>query len=381
MKTIIKKIFVCCSALLMLISQSLACTALTLVKNGQTVSGRTMEWGFNWSWQLIYIPKGTKHYLSAPSNLNLAKISYASKYSIIATGLVNANQEFLVDGQNDQGLSISANYMPGFAEYQKVTNTDKKYASINQISTLILSEYANVEQVKQALQQYKVWSDKSTMINGVAPQLHFLITDRNGKGLVVEYIKGEVKLYDVDSNVKVMTNAPTYDWHLINLRNYLNLSNQTTTRVKISDAIDPSQNKDIQDINSLGQGNGFLGLPGDYSPPSRFIKTAILGYYANNKGDNNENLVTKVTHILNNVDITKGTVTEKLGNQTMFDHTAFTVIKDLNNNKLYIKSYNSPNNAVEIDLNTLDQNNSKQFAIDIDKLPYPNNNISANLIT
>ena len=54
-----------------------------------------------------------------------------------------------------------------------------------------------------------------------------------------------------------MTNAPTYDWHLINLRNYLNLSNQTTTRVKISDAIDPSQNKDIQDINSLGQGNDF----------------------------------------------------------------------------------------------------------------------------
>ncbi|MDE4957679.1 linear amide C-N hydrolase, partial [Francisella tularensis subsp. holarctica] len=76
-----------------------------------------------------------------------AKISYASKYSIIATGLVNANQEFLVDGQNDQGLSIIANYMPGFAEYQKVTNKDKKYASINQISTLILSEYANVEQV------------------------------------------------------------------------------------------------------------------------------------------------------------------------------------------------------------------------------------------
>ncbi|MDE5005209.1 linear amide C-N hydrolase, partial [Francisella tularensis subsp. holarctica] len=76
-----------------------------------------------------------------------------------------------------------ANYMPAFAEYQKVTNPDKKYASRNQISTLILSEYANVEQVKPALQQYKVWSDKSTMINGVAPQVHFLITDRNGKGL------------------------------------------------------------------------------------------------------------------------------------------------------------------------------------------------------
>lgn len=107
------------------------------------------------------------------------------------------------------------------------------------------------------------------------------------------------------------------------MRNYLNLSNQTTTRVKISDSIDSSQGKDIQDINSLSRGNGFLGLSRDYSPPSRFIKTVIIGYYANNKGDNNENLITKVTHIINNVDIAKGTVTKKLGNQTMFDHTAF----------------------------------------------------------
>lgn len=89
-------------------------------------------------------------------------------------------------------------------------------------------------------------------------------------------------------------------------------------------------------------------------PPSRFIKTVIIGYYANNKGDNNENLITKVTHIINNVDIAKGTVTKKLGNQTMLIILHLKVIKDLNNNKLYIKSYNSPNNAVEIDLNTLD---------------------------
>ncbi|MFV9958206.1 MAG: linear amide C-N hydrolase [Francisella endosymbiont of Hyalomma scupense] len=59
-------------------------------------------------------------------------------------------------------------------------------------------------------------------------------------------------------------------------------------------------------MNSLSRGNGFLGLPGAYSLPSRFIKTVIIEYYANNKGDNNENLITKVTHIINNVDIAKG---------------------------------------------------------------------------
>ena len=110
------------------------------------------------------------------------------------------------------------------------------------------------------------------------------------------------------------------------------------------------------------------------------IKIYQIGYYANNKGDNNENLVTK-THILNNVDIAKGTVTEKksLEIRQYLTILHLTVTKDLNN-KLFISKYNSPNNAVEIDLNTLDQNNSKQFAINIDKLPYPNNNVSTNLI-
>lgn len=84
--------------------------------------------------------------------------------------------------------------MPGFTEYQKVTNTDKKYASITQISILLLSEYANVEPVKQALKQYKVWSDKSTIINGVAPQLHFLITNKHSKWLFSKIHKSKSKI-------------------------------------------------------------------------------------------------------------------------------------------------------------------------------------------
>ena len=89
------------------------------------------------------MPKGTKHYLNASSNLNLAKISYSSKYSIITTGLINANQEFLVDGQNDQGLSISANYLPSFTQYQKVNSSNDKYASITEITILIPSKIRN----------------------------------------------------------------------------------------------------------------------------------------------------------------------------------------------------------------------------------------------
>ncbi|AIT09020.1 choloylglycine hydrolase [Candidatus Francisella endociliophora] len=382
MKSLSKKIITAGIILVTLASQSLACTAVTLVnKKGETVSGRTMEWALNWDWQLIYIPKNTSHFLTAPNNLNLPKQEYKSKYSILGTGLSKHGQTLIIDGQNSQGLSISANYLPGFTKYQNVNKNDIKYASIIESTTFILSQSANVKQAKNALKEYKIWSDKNIMIDGIAPEVHFLITDKSGAGLVVEYIKGKVKFYNVNSNVKVMTNAPTYDWQLLNLKNYMSLDNHTPTNLKISDVINTEKHeKTIQDISGF-LGGGLLGIPGDYSPPSRFVRTAAIAYYANNKApENDDNLISKVTHILHNVDIPKGVVADELQGKKMFDHTAYVVIKDLNDNKLYISTYNHPNNPVVVDLNTLDKDNTKGFDIVLEKLPFPNNDISNTLV-
>ncbi|MED7819236.1 MULTISPECIES: linear amide C-N hydrolase [unclassified Francisella] len=382
MKSLSKKLFTGILISLILLSQSLACTAITLVnKKGDVVSGRTMEWALNWNWQLIYIPKGTQHYLTAPSNIDLPKQEYKSKYSVLATGLSKDGQTLVIDGQNSQGLSLSANYLPGFTKYQTVNKNDPKYASIIESTTLILSQYSNVNEVRQALEKYKIWSDKSIMIDGISPEVHFLITDKNGAGLVVEYIDGKAKFYNVNSNVKVMTNAPTYDWQLLNLKNYLSLDNRTPTNLKISDAINTDKHqRTVQDISGF-LGGGLLGIPGDYSPPSRFVRVAAIGYYANNKApENDADLVSKVTHILHNVDIPKGVVADELQGKKMFDHTAYVVIKDLNDNKLYISTYNHPNNPVVVDLNTLDKDNSKGFDIILEKLPFPNNDITNKLV-
>ncbi|MED7788141.1 linear amide C-N hydrolase [Francisella sp. 19X1-34] len=382
MKSLSKKLFSCTLIFSMLFSQSIACTAITLVnKKGDVVSGRTMEWALNWNWQLLYMPKNTQHYLTAPSNLNLPKHQYKSKYSVLATGLSKNGQTLVIDGQNSQGLSLSANYLPGFTKYQTVSKNDTKYASIIESTTFILSQFANVNQAKQALENYKVWSDKSIMIDGISPEVHFLITDKTGAGLVVEYIDGKVKFYDVNSNVKVMTNAPTYDWQLLNLKNYLSLDNKTPTNLKIDDVVNTDKHKKtLQDLSGF-LGGGLLGIPGDYSPPSRFVRTAAIGYYSNNYAPKNDaDLVSKVTHILHNVDIAKGVVAENLNSKKMFDHTAYVVIKDLNNNKLYISTYYHPNNPVVVDLNTLDKDNSKGFDIILEKLPFPNNDITNTLV-
>lgn len=237
-----------------------------------------------------------------------------------------------------------------------------------------------MSQAKQALKNYKIWSDKSIMIDGISPEIHFLITDKNGAGLVVEYIDGKAKFYNVNSNVKVMTNAPTYDWQLLNLKNYLSLDNKTPTNLKIGDVVNTDKHKKtLQDLSGF-LGGGLLGIPGDYSPPSRFVRTAAIGYYSNNHAPKNDvNLVSKVTHVLHNVDIAKGVAAEHLKGKKMFDHTAYVVIKDLNNNKLYISTYYHPNDPVVVDLNTLDKDNSKGFDIVLEKLPFPNTDITNKL--
>ena len=361
-------------------SQGLACTTIALNDpDKHVVSGRTMEWGFDWDWKVLYIPKGSEHNLTAPKDLDLPSQSYTSKYSILGTGLSKDGQTLVIDGQNSEGLSLSANYLPGFTTYQDVTKDDKNYASIVESTMFVLSQSATVAEAKELLTKYKVWADKSTMVDGVMPEVHFMITDKSGKGIVVEYIKGNAEFHEVDTDVKVMTNSPTYGWHLTNLRNYLNLSNHTIQRMKIADDPEQTHSDSIQNINGLGQGNGFLGLPGDYSPPSRFVKMAVLGYYANQKGPKDESTVSRVKHILNNVDIAKGTVVEKFDGKTMFDHTAYTVIKDQTGNKLYVTSYDHPNTPAEIDLNKLDSEGKKKFDVNISDLPFPDSDITSKL--
>lgn len=86
-----------------------------------------------------------------------------------------------------------------------------------------------------------------------------------GNSLVIEHVEGELKVYD--NLIGVMTNSPTFDWHLTNLRNYVSLSPNNPRPVTVEGVKG----------TGFGQGGGMLGLPGDYSPPSRFVRTVAKG--------------------------------------------------------------------------------------------------------
>ena len=203
---------------------SAACTAINVTaKDGSVVAGRTMEWAFDMKWRLTLNPKGTAIPMSAPASLHLPATSLSSKYAFvgISPGILQGPPAYL-EGQNEAGLAISGNFLPGFTQYQTVTPQDKKYVSILNFGGFILGMFGLVKELRNELPKYKVWFDPSE-VKGLPtpPWLHLVLTDRSGDSIVVEFVKGEMKIHD--NIVGVLTNSPTYEWHTNNVRNYLHL--------------------------------------------------------------------------------------------------------------------------------------------------------------
>ena len=118
------------------------------------------------------------------------------------------------------------------------------------VGQYLLTNYATVDEVRDALMKIRVVAVVEPALGFAAP-VHFIVTEPGGKAIVIEYLQGQVKIFDAP--LGVITNAPTYDWHETNLRNYINLSPVALPGKKIEDL----------NFKPLGGGSGMIGLPGD----------------------------------------------------------------------------------------------------------------------
>lgn len=204
----------------------------------------------------------------------------------------------------------------------------------------------------------KVWADDSLPTGPTPATLHMVFVDRGGAGIVVEYVGGEVQVHD--NVAHALTNAPTYDWHLNNVRNYLNLSTVGTSAREIGDV----------NVTELGQGGGLLGLPGDYTSPSRFVRATLLRHAVSEPKTAAE-AAQAVAHILNNVDIPVG-VAQSRGSDGKHssDYTQWVVVKDLTNNRLMIAGYDHRLSYLTIDLDPIFAEDQPAAKL-VSELPYP----------
>jgi len=299
-----------------------ACTGITLrAKDGSVIYARTMEFGHDFNSEAIVIPRGFAFTGTAPTGQGM---SWSSKYALVgANGL---HMTIVLDGMNEQGLTCGLFYFPGYAGYQEVTAADApRTIAPWELATWILSQFSSVEEVREKLPEIRV-APVSLPAWGFVPPAHYVVHDASGNCLVIEYVGGKLNIYD--NPIGVITNAPTFDWHLTNLRNYVNLTAGNAP---------PRELNGIK-LEQFGQGSGMLGLPGDFTPPSRFVRAVALSHSAL-PGDTGPDAIEQAFHILDNFDIPLGTVRSPGDKQVEDEITEWTTASDTKARRFYFHTH------------------------------------------
>jgi choloylglycine hydrolase len=324
---------------LLLVQRADACTSFSVVtKDGAILIGRSLEFGLVLDSKIMIVPRGFKFTSPAPNGKE--GLSWQAKYGFVGMNTKGADQT--PDGLNEAGLSVGLLYLAGFAKYQEVGPQDTSRALANlAVGNWMLSNFATVEEVKEAIKNVVVF-DYLPPGYGSFP-LHFAIYDAKGGALVIEYVNGQRFVYD--NPVGVLTNSPPFDWQLTNLRNYINLTNLNVASLKLGNFV----------LEPLGQGTGLLGVPGDYTPPHRFVRAVALAY-ASVRPTTAAEGANLAFHILNNVDIPIGVVASKNPAPTStagpstpkgtidtsgleYDFTEWVTVRDLTNKLFYFHTY------------------------------------------
>jgi choloylglycine hydrolase len=250
----------------------------------------------------------------------------------------------VADGQNEKGLAIGMLYLPGYAQYQDpaAAPADKSLASW-EVPNYLLANCATVDEAIAALKNdVYVAQQEFVPFKEVLP-VHWWIGDASGKVMVVEYVNGKINVHDAP--LGTLTNSPPYDWQTINVGNYVDL-----TSVNV-----PQRQLGAFTSVNYGQGSGAIGLPGDFTPPSRFIRAALFSHWAT-PGANASETVNLGFHVLNTFDIFNGAIQSNTADQTAntkgfltssgqpklvnTDTTEWTVAHDRTNLKTYVRTYN-----------------------------------------
>src|SRR5271155_3305293 len=285
-------IFVC-SLLFAKVAQ--ACTGIRLIaEDGSVVCARTLEFGIDLDSSVIVVPRGYARTGTTPQGAN--GLRWSSEYASI--GANGVGMPVLFDGVNEKGLAAGMFYFPTTAGYMRYKTADAANTIAPwEVDSWILENFATVEEVKRNIGRITVAGVVFSKW-GFVPPIHYVVHDATGKSIVIEYVEGKLHVYD--NVIGVMTNSPAFDWHMLNLRNYLNFSMVNAPPVDVGGV----------KLTGFGQGTGMLGMPGDFTPPSRFVR-AVASSTSVLPSKTGDEAVLQAFHILNNFDIPKGSTREE----------------------------------------------------------------------
>lgn len=321
-------------------SSVFACTGISLfAKDGGYVQARTIEWGDSFlASEYVIIPRNLSQTSYTPTGVNGLK--FKSKYGVV--GLAVLQKEFIAEGLNEAGLSAGLFYFPHYGKYPEYDpKQNSRTVSDLQFVAWILSNFSTINEVKKAVEQVRIVSlDKANPSSTV----HWRIGEPSGRQVVLEFENGKPCFYE--NEVGVLTNSPGFNWQVTNLNNYVNLFPGNAPTQKIGNAT----------LFPFGAGSGFLGIPGDITPPSRFVRIAFYKATAPQQETSDETVL-QCFHILNNFDIPIGVEFAPGKVPDIPSASQWTSAIDLSQKKVYYKTmYNNTIRCInlnDIDFNTI----------------------------
>ena len=244
---------------------SLACTGISLkATNGGVVAARTVEWALGDASHdsLAIFPRNHGFAGQTPAGHNGK--AWTGKYGFVS--LMAYGQPYGPDGLNEAGLYVGMYYFPDFASFSTwdPEQADRSF-SVGDMMQWMLSSFSTVAEVRENLDSVRVVNVEDPRFGGAPLPFHWKVADPSGESIVIEITDGgQVSVFD--AFLGVVTNSPGYNWHLTNLRNYLGLSPVSEAPTEING----------RGFAPLGSGSGLRGLPGDFTPPSRFVRAVAL---------------------------------------------------------------------------------------------------------
>jgi choloylglycine hydrolase len=327
---------------LVIVPPAQACTGIELIAvDGTVIHARTLEFGIDLKSNVIMVPRGYSRTGTTPDGK--PGKTWTSKYATLGANALG--MPVLIDGLNERGLAVGLFYFPTSAKYQPYTPGDAgRTIAPWELGSYILENFATVDEVRAALPNIVV-PDVVLEAWKFAPPAHYVVHDAAGKSIAVEYTQGRLNIYD--NPLGVMTNSPDFDWQMTNLRNYVNFSLTDLPPVQVGSVT----------LVPFGQGTGMLGLPGDFTPPSRFVRAVAFSQSVLPSRTGYEAILVAF-HILNNFDIPKGTSRgrdkDEHGN-VVAEYTLWTSASDLKAKRFYFRSYeNSQIRMVDLTKQKLD---------------------------
>lgn len=268
--------------------------------------------------------------------------SFKTKYAMIGMATVVDNYPLYADAANEKGLSVAALNFPNNAYYKEIEEEKINIAPFELI-LWILGNFANLEELKKVINNINLINIPFKEDIQLTP-LHWMISYED-ETIVLEQTKEGLKIYD--NPIGVLTNNPEFSFHLTNINNYLNLTPDIPQN-RFSDEIS---------LKIYGKGMGAIGLPGDNSSASRFIRAAF------NKtnsvcDEDEESSVSQFFHILDSVGVVRGT---NVNANSIYDVTTYSCCINTTKGIYYYKTYTN-NQITAIKMNESNMN-SKQLSI------------------